>query len=205
MSKRFILRRIIQVVSIVLFFYFIKKTGSFPVSEKIPLSIYFKLDGLLTISIMIATLNLSLIILPGILMIFLIMVIGNFFCFWFCPLGGMIDYSNNITLRKKWGLKTLSFVPLWVKKMGLWILIFVLLSALFSGIFGFAFLGFVFDPFVILGQAINGIRFWVIFLLTIIISSILIPRFWCNNICPLGKLYNLLSKKLRIKFRMKHE
>ncbi|HOK79590.1 MAG TPA: 4Fe-4S binding protein [bacterium] len=195
--KKNIVRRLVQFLSIFLFFFFLKKTGAFPVSEKLPLSIYYQLDGLLTISVIIMTGTIGLLMLPGILFLLFIGIIGNFFCWWVCPLGGIIDYLNLVTLRKQWKITLL--IPKWLRNGGLIILMIVILSAIFSGFLSLPFIGFVFDPFVIMGQAATRLKLWVGFFGIIIVTAIMVPRLWCNCFCPLGRLYTLTGTKIRLK------
>ncbi|MGB9642311.1 MAG: 4Fe-4S binding protein [Candidatus Ratteibacteria bacterium] len=192
--KKNIVRRLVQILSVFLFFFLLKKTGAFPVSEKLPLSIYYQVDGLLTMSVVIATRTIGLFILPGILLLSVIAIIGNFFCWWICPLGGIIDYLNLFTLRKRWKISL--FIPGWLRKGGLIILMITILSAIFSG--SLPFIGFVFDPFVIMGQAATGLKFWICFFVIIIITGIVFPRLWCNCFCPLGKLYTLTGTRVKL-------
>ncbi|MCM8817570.1 MAG: 4Fe-4S binding protein, partial [Candidatus Omnitrophica bacterium] len=80
-----------------------------------------------------------------------------------------------------------------LRMIGFWILACVVISALFNSLFGFVFLGFVFDPFIILGQAVSSAGFWLILLFLILILSTLYPRLWCNSFCPLGRFYSIIG------------
>ncbi|MCM8815036.1 MAG: 4Fe-4S binding protein [Candidatus Omnitrophica bacterium] len=62
-------------------------------------------------------------------------------------------------------------------------------------------MGFIFDPLIILGQAMTKIKPWLVFLSIILISSILFPRLWCRCICPLGRFYTLIGRIIRKKKR----
>ena len=63
----------------------------------------------------------------------------------------------------------------------------------------------VFDPFVILTRAFVLKGAWIVIFGLIVIISVLIPKFWCNNICPLGGLYYLIGVKIRYLLRAKTE
>ncbi|HOJ31134.1 MAG TPA: 4Fe-4S binding protein [bacterium] len=199
--KKTIVRRVVQLSSIVLFIFLLRKTGMFPVSEKLPLDLYYRLDGLLAVSIGIAERNIIPFVLPGLLILLLIMFVGNFFCSWICPLGGLIDYLNLAAFRRRWRIVLL--IPQWLRNTGFLILMLVILSALFSWLFSFPFIGFIFDPFVIMGQAAAGLKLWVCFFAVILMTGIVFPRLWCNCFCPLGRLYTLASKRLKIKSMVK--
>jgi len=197
MKKRQILRRVVQALSIFFFFYLLKKTTVYPVSTKLPLSFFFKIDGLLAFSVAIITKTMSLFILPGFVMILLIMTFGNFFCTWICPSGGIIDYLGFLFFRKRW--KISSPVPGKLRNASSIILMFVLISAVVSSISGIQFFGFVFDPFVIMHQAMIGTILWLSVFLIIVLASIFYPRLWCNCFCPLGKFYTIAGTRFKIK------
>ncbi|MCM8828027.1 MAG: 4Fe-4S binding protein [Candidatus Omnitrophica bacterium] len=156
---------------------------------------YFKINGLLALETLINSGKFFIFLLPGFIMILLIIIAGNFFCFWLCPLGGSIDYLNLLVFRRLWKVSFTS--PKILRKTSLWILIFVLASSLSTLIFSFPYTGFIFDPFVILGQAMTGVKLWVVFLSIIVLSSVLFPRLWCNYVCPLGRFYTLTGNILK--------
>lgn len=197
LNKKIFIRRISQLLSIFLFIFLIYRVKVYPLPEKLPLNIYFKTDGLLAISLTLINLVSFEDFIPAFLMILLIFFVGNFFCFWICPLGGCIDYLNIITRRKFFKTPFSLFDSKKLRIAGTWILFFVLISALFNCLFDFVFVGFVFDPFIILGQAITMAKFWLAFLMLILICSVLYPRLWCNCFCPLGRLYLITGGLLR--------
>lgn len=189
------LRRFVQISSIFLFFYLLKRT-EFPVSEKFPVNFYFRTDTLMAISSTLISWHLSRYFLPAIFLFVSIVVLGNFFCFWFCPLGGMIDLGNAVFLRKKWNF--FIEVSSKLRKTRFFILAGVLILS-FLGFFfkKMPYIVWLFDPFVILTRAIVVKKEWLILFLIVLFTSFLIPRFWCNNFCPLGALYHFLGVKIR--------
>ncbi|HOK56779.1 MAG TPA: 4Fe-4S binding protein [bacterium] len=196
---KYFFKLLIQGVFIFLFFYFFKKT-KFPLSEKLPLNFFFRIDLLFAIFTTISTLHFSYLFLPSIIILFLLLFLGNFFCFWVCPLGGIIDYANIIFLRKKWkiGIK----IPKWVRYIKVfifWAIIFTSFTAIFLKI---PFLFWMFDPYVILMRGLLFKKILII-LIVIIFLNILIPRFWCYYICPFGYLNYLIGVKLRNKIKRK--
>jgi polyferredoxin len=178
---------------IFLFFYFFKKT-TFPVSESLPLNFFFRIDLLLAIFTTISTLHFTYLFLPAVIVLLLLLFLGNFFCFWFCPFGGIIDYTNIILLRKKWKIKIkLPGYFRYLKIFIFWVITFTSIITIFINI---PFLFWIFDPYVILMRGMLFRSIFIVFSL-IVFLSVLIPRFWCNNICPLGYLNYLIGIKLR--------
>jgi len=193
---KLVIRRIVQATSIFIFFFLFYKTTVFPIPEKLPLSIYFKIDGLLAISMAIISKSFSLLF-PAIFLLLLIMIFGNFFCTWICPVGGIIDYLCTFLFRKYWKISPV--VRGFIRNMGIFTFTFVIASAVFASFFHYPFLGFIFDPFVIINNAFIGLKIWIILFACIIVASILKPRIWCYCICPLGWFYTLVGTRLRIK------
>lgn len=189
-----IIKRVIQAIFIFLFFYFFKKT-SFPLKENLPVNLFFRIDLLLALFTTISTFYFSYLFLPSILIFIMLLLLGNFFCFWICPFGGIIDFSNLIFLRKRWKKVSIR-LPLWIRK----IKIFILIGIIIISFVKIPFILWIFDPYVILFRAILFKKILIVFIF-IVLLSILIPRFWCNNICPLGYLNYLVGVKLRNKLK----
>lgn len=189
-----IIKFFIQAIFIFLFFYFFKKT-SFPLKENLPVNLFFRIDLLLALFTTISTFYFSYLFLPSILIFIMLLLLGNFFCFWICPFGGIIDFSNLIFLRKRWKKVSIR-LPLWIRK----IKIFILIGIIIISFVKIPFILWIFDPYVILFRAILFKKILVVFIF-IVFLSILIPRFWCNNICPLGYINYLVGVKLRNKLK----
>jgi len=203
-SKRQIFRRVfrffVQVSSIILFFYLLKKT-TFPVSGQFPLNAYFRVDSFLGIALFFSNFYLPWAMMPGIGLAFLVAMFGNFFCWWFCPLGGTTDVMNLILLRRKWKLHFR--LPFWVPRVRVFLLAVLFFLCLVSLVIKhFPFFVWVADPFVILTRAIVLKGIWLVVLCAILVTGILVPRFWCNYLCPVGTVFFLLGTKLRGRIRM---
>ncbi|MCM8772825.1 MAG: 4Fe-4S binding protein [Candidatus Omnitrophica bacterium] len=156
------------------------------------------MDILMTVFTTLSTLYFSILLLPSLFILFMLILFGNFFCYWLCPVGGIIDITNILLLRKKWKIRIKN--PIFLHKIKILIFSGILLTALISNFVKIPFLFWIFDPFVIITRSLVFKKMLLVFLLIIFIS-ILIPRFWCNNICPLGYLNYLIGVKLRNKIK----
>ncbi|MCM8818979.1 MAG: 4Fe-4S binding protein [Candidatus Omnitrophica bacterium] len=198
MYRKF-LRTISQGIFIFLFFYFFKKTA-FGISENLPINLFFRIDLLMAIFTTISTLHFSHLFFPSIGIFFLLLFLGNFFCFWICPFGGIIDYINTILFRKKWKINIKVYKV--IRFLKIFLLWGFLLTGFIAIFFRIPFLFWIFDPYVILMRSLLFKKILFI-LLIIILLSVLMPRFWCNDICPLGYLNYLIGIKLRNKIKKK--
>ncbi|MCM8833121.1 MAG: 4Fe-4S binding protein, partial [Candidatus Omnitrophica bacterium] len=139
-----LIRLFVQGIFIFLFFYFFRKT-TFPLPEKLPLNIFFRLDLLFAIFTTISTLHFSYLFLPSIGIFFMLLLLGNFFCFWLCPLGGIIDYTNMILMRKK--LKINFKVPNMIRLIRVFIFYLIILTSILSVFCLVPFILWVFNPY----------------------------------------------------------
>lgn len=130
-------------------------------------------------------------LLPGLIVIFIVIMFGRFFCSWVCPAGIILDYMNRFTESRRRISGTQSLEK------------HVILSAiLLAGIlFRFTAPYFYSPPGIVhriliqyLTRGIVGVDLAALSL--IIISNGLVGRYgrtWCRNICPLGTLTGSLS------------
>ena len=199
MKKKIIIRRIIQLFFIFIFFYFIRRTSSFPIPEKMPLSLFFRIDGLLALFTGISTLHFSRYFIPAAVVMLLIAIRGNFFCYWVCPFGGCIDILNGALLRRhwRWGIR----IRGWLRRVRFIILTGFLLTSILASFSGIPHLLWAFDPYVIMTRSFVLRGGWLLFFAAIVVLSILLPRVWCNNICPLGALNYILGNRIRPFFK----
>jgi polyferredoxin len=94
------LRRTIQAFSFCFLLYLILRTA-FPLELKIPVDLYLRLDPFIGIITILTKKDVILRMLPGFGVLLLVFVFGNFFCGWFCPMGGTIDFFDRILFREK--------------------------------------------------------------------------------------------------------
>jgi polyferredoxin len=172
------------------------KRTHFPLPERYPVNLYFRLDSLLGITSSLMTRHFSVYFLPAAVLLVAVLVLGNFFCFWVCPLGGLIDAENLVSFRRKWRF-TVRF-PVVLRNIRFFILAgIVLVSVLGLFAAGIPYVAWVPDPLVILARALIVKKEWLVALLLILALSLLIPRGWCNIFCPLGGLFFLAGTARR--------
>ena len=105
------LRRIIQALSFCFLVYLVLKTA-FPLELNIPVDLYLRLDPFIGIVTILTKKDVILRMLPAFGVLLLVMIFGNFFCGWFCPMGSTIDFFDRILFREKKRAKEFSDQPL---------------------------------------------------------------------------------------------
>jgi ferredoxin-type protein NapF len=98
------LRRTIQVLSFCFLLYLILQTA-FPLELKIPVDLYLRLDPFIAIISFFAQKGIIWRMLPAFGVLLLVVIFGNFFCGWFCPMGTTIDFFDRVLFREKKGAK----------------------------------------------------------------------------------------------------
>src|SRR5512139_344821 len=99
------LRRTIQALSFFFLLFLILETA-FPLESKIPVDLYLRLDPFIGIISLLTQKDFISRMLPALGVLLLVMVFGNFFCGWFCPMGATIDFFDRILFREKKGSKS---------------------------------------------------------------------------------------------------
>ena len=105
------LRRGIQALSFLFLLYLILKTA-FPLESKIPVDLYLRLDPFIGMITILTKKDVILRMLPAFGVLLLVMIFGNFFCGWFCPMGSAIDFFDRILFREKKRAKSFDDQPL---------------------------------------------------------------------------------------------
>ena len=193
MFKKY-LRRLCQLIFIFIFFYLLIR-NEYLIKNVIPVNLFFRLDALLAIFTTISTCHFTYYFFPSLVLLFLLILFGNFFCWWICPFGGLIDILNMVFLRKKW--KFLRKRPIFLKKLNIFLFILIIFTAILVNFVKIPNFFCFFDPFVIITRAFVFKNWYLFVFLFILLLSILWNRLWCLNICPLGFLYSLIGVKLR--------
>ena len=188
------LRRIIQAI-FVAFIVFVGLrhqygSGGSPIDAYCPLGGVESLYSLLTQGKMLAKTAYSNLILLGILLITTLLA-GGFFCGWICPLGTIQDWIY--AFRKKFVKKTMILPQMldhYLRYLKYGVLILILIMTIRGMELWFA----DYDPFKVLFHfSFESTTAYVVLGLTVL-TSLLIERFWCKYLCPLGALLTPLAK-----------
>jgi len=105
------LRRMTQALSFLFLLFLIIETA-FPLEIKIPVDLYLRLDPFIGIVTILTKKGVILRMLPAFGVLLLVMIFGNFFCGWFCPMGTTIDFFDRILFREKKRTKGFDDQPL---------------------------------------------------------------------------------------------
>lgn len=106
-----LLRRVVQALSFGFLLYLVIRT-TFPLEGTIPVDLYLRLDPFIAIIRVLTKKEFILRMMPAFGVLILVMIFGNFFCGWFCPMGGTIDFFDRILFREKKRTKALEEMPL---------------------------------------------------------------------------------------------
>jgi ferredoxin-type protein NapF len=134
----FYLRRTVQILSFLFLLYLIIRTA-FPLESKIPVDLYLRLDPFIAIITLLGKKGVILTMLPAFGVLLLVILFGNFFCGWFCPMGATIDFFDRLFFREKKRTKALNDQPLRRFRYG------ILLFSLTAGLMAWQ-LMYIFDP-----------------------------------------------------------
>ncbi len=94
------LRRTAQVLSFCFLLYLILHT-TFPLEIKIPVDLYLRLDPFIGIIALFTQKEMIWRMLPAFGILLLVLLFGNFFCGWFCPMGATLDFFDRLLFREK--------------------------------------------------------------------------------------------------------
>ncbi len=209
-------RRISQIffVSIFLWFCFVMTLGKeWWKLRGWSVNLFLNLDPLTGISTILTTRSLYSGLLWGLLTVILTIALGRFFCGWLCPFGAIHQFIGFIAHRKRKFAEKVQlnrYHPAQSVKYA--ILIFCLSGPVIGSVFGQAasLQTGLLDPIPLLHRSVNlallpfthhGLpRFYegagsvgIVFLIAVLMN-LLIPRFYCRFICPLGALFGILSR-----------
>ncbi len=132
------LRRTLQAASFFFLLYLIVQ-AAFPLEGKIPVDLYLRLDPFIGIVTLLTQREVIVRMLPAFGVLLLVIVFGNFFCGWFCPMGATIDFFDRLLFREKKRAKPFQDEPLRRLRYG----VFVFAAA--AGIMGLQVL-YLLDP-----------------------------------------------------------
>ena len=138
MAKLPYLRRAVQALSFLFLLYLILQTA-FPLEVRIPVDLYLRLDPFIGIITLFTNRDIIVRMLPAFGVLLGVVLFGNFFCGWFCPMGTTIDFFDRFFFREKKRAKPLNDTPLRRLRYG------ILLFTLSAGLMAWQLL-YLFDP-----------------------------------------------------------
>jgi polyferredoxin len=174
-----------------------------------PVNWFLQLDPLVTIGTMLTTHTLYRGLLWALATVILTIVLGRFFCGWVCPFGSLHQFVGFLGNRKKTTPEKISLNK-YRKAQGIkyFVLVFFLSASAFPSIAASLQTGLL-DPILLVTRSFNLVllpifdgatRFytgvWLIFaiFLTAILLNLVIPRFYCRFVCPLGALFGIIDR-----------
>lgn len=190
------MRRAAQFLFLALFIV-LAWAASYPPSGAVSENLFLRVDPLAAFVAVYAS-SLWVYLLPAWVMLGLTFLSGRFFCGWICPLGTVLEIVPSPWKRGKKGLsrlrpRDLAGEPLRegarrLRLKYLFLLVLVLLFVLGTNLF------WIFDPLVIANRAVvfalSG-SVPLIFLALVVLAVAVGPRFWCQEMCPLGACLSL--------------
>lgn len=181
-----------------------------------PIDWFFQLDPLVAIGTILTTHTLYWPLLWALATIILTIIFGRFFCGWVCPFGSLHHFVSFLGRRKK---KTPQKIQLnryrKAQRIKYFILVVFLAMAAFPSMAATLQTGLL-DPISLITRSFNMVlvpiadrfanlisvpqRFyegaWLVFIifLTAVLLNLVIPRFYCRFICPLGALFGVIDR-----------
>ena len=121
-------------------------------------------------------------------------IVGRLFCECFCPLGIIQSIVNWIFHPKKKVRRVCTRIPESHPQQTVrWTVLAVSVVLVATG---FGAIGWLLTPYSIYGKALTLFAPGVAIFATVVVLAVFGKgRFWCNWVCPVGTLFNLLSKK----------
>jgi polyferredoxin len=150
-------RRIFQILFF-LFFLLLFLLARFPYDDSLPADIFLRFSPLIPLFYFIDTLSISLLFWPALIILFLTIFFGRFFCGWICPLGTTLDATSKI-VKSSSNKKSEKFTKFRYAKF------VILLLCLFLAIFSINIWGYL-DPLSIFNRTLTAI-FYPLFTLGI--------------------------------------
>lgn len=181
-----------------------------------PVNWFLQLDPLVAIATALTTHTLYWPLLWALVTIVLTIVFGRFFCSWVCPFGTLHHFVGYLGNRRKTTAQKIQLNKYRKAQcIKYFILIFFLFMAAFPSLAATLQIGLL-DPIPLVTRSFNLLllpiidrtanfvsvtaRFyegaWLILaiFLTALLLNLLIPRFYCRFICPLGALFAIISR-----------
>lgn len=124
-------------------------------------------------------------------------LVGRFFCAWLCPLGVLQSVVHFLTHPRSHVRRVCTRLPeTRVQRIVRWS-VFALAAGLVAA--GFGALGWALTPYSIVGKALIGFAPGLVLAGGVLgLAAVGSGRAWCNWICPMGTLFNLLAHRARL-------
>ena len=133
-------------------------------------------------------------------------IIGRFFCSWLCPLGILQSVAHFVIHPKTHVRRVCTRLPeTRAQQIVRWVVFAIVGTLVACGLGG---LGWVLTPYSIVGKALVGfVPGIVLAAVVLLLATIRSGRIWCNWVCPVGTLFNLLARRalLANKIDLKHD
>ena len=181
-----------------------------------PVDLFLWLDPLVAIGTALATHTLYYPLLWAVAVIVLTIIFGRFFCGWLCPFGAIHQFAGYLANRKKTAAQRIRLNKYRKAQcVKYFILIVLLFMAAFPSLAATLQTGLL-DPIPLVWRSFNLLllpifdrpgnvisataRFyegaWLIMVvfLSAVLLNLVMPRFYCRFICPLGALFGIISR-----------
>ena len=192
------IRRAVQAAFIAMFI-FMAWAAVYPPSTTLEENLFLRVDPLAGIVAGVES-GLWLYLLPAWILLGLTLVSGRFFCGWICPLGSGLEMLPSLENRREKKLSHLRPRDIFGRTINKGDLR-LRLKYVFLGILLLLFLVginaiWIFDPLAIANRAVvfvllGGVPF--LFIALVVLAVVVGPRFWCQEMCPLGACLSLAS------------
>jgi polyferredoxin/ferredoxin len=181
-----------------------------------PVNWFLQLDPLAAIGTVLTTHTLYWPLLWSLAVIALTIIFGRFFCGWMCPFGALHQFVGFVGNRKKSAAKKIQLNKYRKAQCIKYIILIVLIAMAAFPSIGATLLSGLLDPIPLVTRSFNmailsifdrsvdvtsvAPRFyegaWIIALVFIaaVLLNLIIPRFYCRFICPLGGLFGIINR-----------
>jgi len=182
-----------------------------------PVNLFLRLDPLVAIGTILSTHRLYAPLLWALLTVVLTIIFGRFFCGWLCPFGALHQFVGFLGSRKKPSAKRVQLNRYRKAQcIKYFVLIFFLVTAAVPVAGWVSLQNGLLDPICLITRSVNltllpivdsitgtisatprfyeGAFLVLAVFFALIFLNLLIPRFYCRFICPLGALFAILSR-----------
>ena len=128
-------------------------------------------------------------------------LVGRFFCDWLCPLGILQSVVHFLAHPKSHVRRVCTRLPETKAQRVVRWSVFAIAALLVAA--GFGALGWALTPYSILGKALVGVVPGVVLAAVVLaLATLGHGRIWCNWVCPVGTLFNLLARGAKLPDRI---